>query len=50
VLIKYLVLSEGSFLKNMTDLKYFSNLFRVIGNTDSLTFIAENEEKKGSLI
>lgn len=50
ILLKFLYLNEASFLKNMTDLKYFSNLFRVIGKSESLTFITDTDEMKNTLI
>lgn len=50
ILLKFLYLNEASFLKNMTDLKYFSNLFRVIGKSESLTFITDTDEMKSILI
>ncbi|EAR98278.2 RhoGEF domain protein (macronuclear) [Tetrahymena thermophila SB210] len=49
-LIKYLPLNEQSSYKNMPDQKYLSNLFRIIGKSDSLTFVCENDELKTQLI
>ncbi|KAL4495468.1 hypothetical protein ABPG72_020209 [Tetrahymena utriculariae] len=49
-LIKYLPLNEQSSYKNMPDQKYLSNLFRIIGKSDSLTFVCENDDLKTQLI
>ncbi|KAL4449683.1 hypothetical protein ABPG74_007506 [Tetrahymena malaccensis] len=49
-LIKYLPLNEQSSYKNMPDQKYLSNLFRIIGKNDSLTFVCENDDSKTQLI
>ncbi len=44
------LLNEASFVKEIADFKYYKFLFRVLGKSESCTFIADNAEQKKTMI